>query len=193
MPVVVEIRRKAPDGWRIAPRSDRANLRPGGQRRTPITLSFDPGVIAERTHVDAEIDVEADREYHLNVRTDLEVGLKEVRLTTQWQAVRNTQTGTYDLVVTMYVTNTGDRFLTFDGYLAAPKMSRQRRPIATLSPNRTAVKIFRITDGAKMLAGKQVRVGIVERNGNARLNRILDIPPLGATDEPEPLITSGSQ
>ncbi len=150
-------------------------------------------MIAERTHVDAEIDLEADRVYHLNVRTDLEVGLKEVRLSTQWQAVRNTQTGTYDLIVTLYLTNTGDRSLTFDGYLSAPAMSRQRRPIATLSPNRTAVKIFRITDGARLLAGKQVRVGIVERGGNARLNRILNIPPLAKTGEPKPLITSGSR
>ncbi|MCH8315541.1 MAG: hypothetical protein IIA64_06165 [Planctomycetes bacterium] len=193
MPISAEIRLRPPDGWRITPRSHRVTLQPGDQRRLPIILTFDPGVIAERTHVDAEIVVEADHEYHLNVRTELEVGLKEVRLSTQWQAVRNIQTGTYDLIVMLYLTNTGDRALTFDGYLSAPEMSRQRRPIATLSPGRTAVKIFRITDGARLLAGKQVRVGIVERGGNARLNRILDIPPFADPTKGEPLITSGSR
>ena len=193
VPITTQIRIRPPKGWRISPRSHNLTLQPGEQRLLPITLTFAPGVIADRTQVAIEIAVTADQEYHIEVQADLDVGLKDVRLSTHWQAVRNEQTGTYDLTVTLYVTNTTDRALSFDGYLSAPEISRQRRPIATLAPNRTAVKIFRITDGATLLAGKSVRIGIVERGGNARLNQILYIPSFADAKEGEPLITSGSQ
>ena len=193
VPITAQIRVRPADGWRISPRSHNVTLQPGEQRQVPITLTFAPGMIAERTHVAIEIDVAADQEYHLQVRADLDVGLKDVRLSTHWQAIHNDQAGTYDLMITLYVRNTSDRALSFDGYLSAPAISRQRRPIATLAPNRTAVKIFRIPDGATLLAGKPVRVGIVERGGNARLNHILNIPPFADLRKDEPLITSGSQ
>ncbi|MCZ6446166.1 MAG: hypothetical protein O6758_08270 [Planctomycetota bacterium] len=31
------------------------------------------------------------------------------------------------------------------------------------------------------MAGGQVRLGVIERDGTARLNRVLEIPPLPAT------------
>ncbi len=192
VPITAQIRLRPPKGWRISPRSHNVTLQPGEQRQVPITLTFAPGVIADHTQVAIEIEVAADQEYHIEVQADLDVGLKDVRLSTHWQAVRNDQTGTYDLTITMYVTNTSDRALSFDGYLSAPEISRQRRPIATLAPNRTAVKIFRIPDGAALLAGKSVRIGIVERGGNARLNHILNIPSFADLSKDEPLITSGS-
>ena len=193
IPITAQIRIRPPKGWHISPRSHNVTLQPGEQRQVPITLTFAPGVIAAHTQVAIEVEVVADQEYHIEVQVDLDVGLKDVRLSTHWQAVRNDQTGTYDLTITMYVTNTSDRAVSFDGYLSAPEISRQRRPIATLAPNRTAVKFFRIPDGATLLAGKPVRVGIVERGGNARLNHILNIPPFTDLSKVEPLITSGSQ
>ena len=52
---------------------------------------------------------------------------------------------------------------------------------------------FRITDGARLLAGKEIRVGVVERGGNARLNKVLYIPPFIDLDDEIDLISSGSQ
>ncbi|MFB3137825.1 MAG: hypothetical protein ACE10B_01215, partial [Phycisphaerales bacterium] len=59
--------------------------------------------------------------------------------------------------------------------------TRLRRAITALEPGKTAVRTFRLTNGVVLLAGRQVRLGVIERDGNARLNRVLEIPPLPAT------------
>jgi hypothetical protein len=39
------------------------------------------------------------------------------------------------------------------------------------------VRSFRIPNGASLLAGQQIRVGVAERDGLTRLNRMLTISP----------------
>lgn len=193
VPISVDIRLIAPENWRISPRRHRVTIQPGEVISQPVTLTFDPGVVAERTFVEAQIELVADRDYKLNIHVELEVGLEEARMSAHWQAVYNPDTGTYDLHITQYVTNTGNQPISLDGYISAPQMPRQRRNIATLAPNRTSVKVFRIKDGARLLAGKEIRVGVIERGGNARLNQILYIPPFIELEEGNDLISSGSK
>ena len=193
VPISADIRLIAPENWRISPRRHRVTVQPGEVISQPVTLTFDPGVVAERTFVEAQIELSADRDYKISVQVELEVGLEEARMSAHWQAVHNPDTGTYDLHITQYVTNTGTRPISFDGYISAPQMPRQRRSIATLAPNRTSVKVFRIKDGARLLSGKEIRVGVIERGGNARLNQVLYIPPFIGIKESDDLISSGSQ
>jgi hypothetical protein len=51
--------------------------------------------------------------------------------------------------------------------------------IADLAPGQTATRTFRIDGGAALLAGKQLRIGVAERGGIARLNQVIQIPRLG--------------
>ena len=66
-----------------------------------------------------------------------------------------------DLVITQSVTNTGSSTVNLTAYVSAPGLSRQRRSIGGLQRGQTATRTFRLPDGAALLAGRQVRIGIV--------------------------------
>jgi hypothetical protein len=80
-------------------------------------------------------------------------------------------------LVTQTVINNGQSPIVLHAYVSAPGLSRQRRPIGTLPPGQKAVRTFRLADGARLLAGKRIRVGVIDGAG-ARLNRVMAIPPL---------------
>jgi hypothetical protein len=56
--------------------------------------------------------------------------------------------------------------------------------IASLEPDTTTVKTFNIPNGATLLAGRSVRLGVADRDGVAQLNRLLEIPDLIGDAEP---------
>ena len=49
-----------------------------------------------------------------------------------------------------------------------------RRPIGVLQPGQTATPTFRLRDAARLLAGRSVRLGVIDEGGT-RLNRVLEI------------------
>jgi hypothetical protein len=60
-------------------------------------------------------------------------------------------------------------------HLLADGVGQTRRTIAGLGPGETAVRTFRVPNGAATLTGKKVRVGVSERDGLTRLNHELNI------------------
>ena len=80
VPISADIRLIAPESWRISPRRHRVTIQPGEVISQPVTLTFDPGVVAERTFVEAQIELVADRDYKLSIHVELEVGLEEARM-----------------------------------------------------------------------------------------------------------------
>ena len=48
---------------------------------------------------------------------------------------------------------------------------------SSLPPGRKTVRTFRLPDGARLLSGRRIRVGVIDGDG-ARLNRIMQIPIL---------------
>ncbi len=129
-------------------------------------------MLAGPARVEAQVELTADRDYRVQVGTDLEVGLKNVEFASGWRAAGD------DLIVSLAVTNTGAEPLYLQAYVTAPGISQHRRPYATLDAGRTAVRTFRLEGGASILAGRRIHVGVTERGGSARLNRVLDIPAL---------------
>ncbi len=110
--------------------------------------------------------------------------MKDVEFIAYW---RLDGVNSADLLIDQSVTNTGDRPLTLTAYVSAPGMSRQRRSMGRLQPNQTATRTFRLRNGATMLAGRTVRLGVIDASG-ARLNRALEIPervsPVSVTGAP---------
>ena len=124
----------------------------------------------------ALISLNADQPYSTTVELGLDVGLRDIDLAASWTIEHNPNTGRLDLIVTQAVTNHRDRPVHLDVYLLADGVGQNRRVIAALGSGETAVRLFRIPDGAAMLAGRQVRVGVAERDGLTRLNKLLSIP-----------------
>lgn len=191
IPISGSLRLSAPDHWRAAPRRHEFSIRPHETIELPLNMTSDPGVSIGHVPFHANIELLADRDYEFEITTHLEVGLRELALNAYWQVYRNPDTGSVDLVVTQHITNRGDRPMSLDAYVSGPGISRQRRPIAGLHPGDTAIRVFKIEDGGSILAGRQLRAGIIERDGNARLNRVLEIPAL--VDHEEVIVNAEDQ
>ena len=168
------IRLRPPAGWRITPRIHTFSIRPGGQARLPISLVFTNNLLTGSTFAEARIELVADRAYSLGLRAPLEVGVKDLEFIAYWHRDRSREDST-DLIITESVTNTGDTEVTLTAFVSAPGLSRQRRSIAGLQPGQTATRTFRLADGARLLPGRRIRIGVIRQDG-ARLNRILEIP-----------------
>ncbi|MCH8165350.1 MAG: hypothetical protein IH889_07050 [Planctomycetes bacterium] len=174
------IRIRPPAGWRITPRLHRFLIRPDEEMSLPISLVFGRSTLPGHTRVEAQIEMTADRDYRLQVHADLEVGMMGIEFSAQWHVAKNDHGEADDLIITQYVTNRGDQPVNLDAFVLSEAATRLRRAITALDPGQTAVRTFRLTNGVFLLAGKQVRLGVIERDGTARLNRVLEIPPLPA-------------
>lgn len=167
--------------WQLMPTTQDFVMPPSGEVRLPLNIIPHRNIAAGRKTIAADITLTADRVYSLRVQTHMDVGLKNIDLAATWSAVRNAETGRDDLLITNVVTNKGDLPINLDVCLLAPGVSQGRRTIARLGGGETAVRTFRIPDGIAMLAGKSIRVGVEERDGVARLNRVLLISADGAS------------
>jgi hypothetical protein len=169
------LRLQAPQGWRITPSLHRFTIAPGEGGALPISVVFSPGTPTGGARIEGEVDLIADQPYRFRVHAGLNVGLENIEFAAYWQADRDARAGTDDLIVTMSIANNGPRPVDLRGYVTAPGVGRQHRPLGTLAPGQTTTRAFRLPDGARVLAGKRVRVGVIDGDG-ARLTRIMEIP-----------------
>ena len=168
------IRLRPPAGWRITPRIHTFSIEPGGEAKLPISLIFTNRLLTGSAFAEAQVELIADREYNISLRAPLEVGVQDLEFVAYWQRDTLRKDST-DLIITESITNTGNSGVTLTAFVSAPGISRQRRLIGGLQPGQTATRTFRLTDGARLLPGRRVRVGVITQDG-ARLNRILEIP-----------------
>jgi hypothetical protein len=171
------LRLHAPEGWRVTPGTHRFTIAPGATEALPISVVFSQRAPTGGARIEGEVELIADRPYRFRVHTNLEVGLENIEFAAHWRVARDDRAGTDDLIVTQSITNNGPRPVVLHAYVSAPGLSRQHRPIGTLPPGRKTMRTFRLPDGARLLAGKRIRVGVIDGDG-ARLNRIMQIPIL---------------
>lgn len=169
------------DQWQLSPTTQEFAIAAHGETRLPLNIVPQRSIIAGRRSVQADITLVANRTYSMRIESEIEVGLKNIELAASWTVVENPRTGETDLVLTQAVTNRGQQPMNLELYVLAPGISQHRRVIPGLPAGDTAVRSFRIPGGAAILAGKQVRVGVSERDGNTRLNRLLTITPMNAS------------
>lgn len=163
-------------GWHISPRSLDFAIAPKDEVRLPVQILVDRSVLAGPRRLDATIHLQADAPYQLVMHTDIKIGLRDIDVSSSWRVARNVETGEDDLIVTLYVTNKGTRTMNLDAFLMAPDVRQQRRMISGLQPREMAIRMFQVEQGAALLSGQRIRVGVTERDGVARLTEELDIP-----------------
>ncbi|MHC4785811.1 MAG: hypothetical protein ACYTE6_07575, partial [Planctomycetota bacterium] len=159
------LRLQAPEGWRVTPRIHRFAVPPGQIEALPISVVMRPGAPTGGARIEGEVELIADRPYRLRVHANLNVGLENIEFAAHWRVDRNERTGTDDLIVTQTITNNGPRPVALYAYVSAPGMSRQRHPVGNLTPGQKTVQTFRLPDGARLLAGKRIRVGVIDDDG----------------------------
>ncbi len=179
VPISGTLRLDPPEGWRAAPRMRGFDIAPGGTLDLPIGLSFNGAVLTGPVLLNGTIDLSTDTDVRFGVHVPIEMGLPGLEFAAHWWIAADHATGRQDLIIAQYVTNTGDRPMSLSAFVSGPGIARQRRTIGALDPAQSAVRTFRLDDGARILAGRQVRVGLTEEGGTARINRVLEIPKLG--------------
>lgn len=161
--------------WNLSPATMDFTVQANGEVRLHATMIPQRSILAGEKQLAAQINVTADQPYLINLTLPLRVGIENIDMTPSWTTQFDPATGTNDLIVTQAVTNHGKTDVHLDVYLVADGQGQMRRTIAGLGPGETAVRMFRIVDGAKTYAGKHIRVGVAERDGLNRLNRLLAI------------------
>ncbi|HRP63257.1 MAG TPA: hypothetical protein PK400_08195 [Phycisphaerales bacterium] len=165
--------------WRISPRAHAFTIRPGSEVRLPVEITFDRSIIAGTKRLEAEVLLAADAPFRLEVAAEFTVGLPHIDSAATWRVVRNVETGRDDLIITQYITNKGSHPVSAEAFLLAPpeaNVRQQRRIVAGLEPGELAIRLFQIPDGARLLAGSSLRLGVTDRSGQGRLNYLLRIP-----------------
>ncbi len=163
------------DEWKLSPSVQEFTIRPGGEVHLPLNIIPQRSILAGPKLVRAQITLNADQAYLINLELPLEVGLKNIDLAPSWSVSRNPITGLNDLVITQAVTNHGEKTVRLNVFIMAEGVGQNRRTIAALAPGETQVRSFRIPNGAARLSGQQVRIGVSERDGLTRLNQLLAI------------------
>ncbi|MCA9295726.1 MAG: hypothetical protein KC983_04400, partial [Phycisphaerales bacterium] len=168
-------------GLEIRPRQQTFTLGPGEEASLPIEVLVERSIFAGPKSLDTIVTVSADHEHRLNIPASMEVGLERIACQMTWRIATNLDTGLRDVVVSAYITNHDDAPVNLDVFIATPSSGRRHQLVAGLAPGATTLRTFRVEDGAALLSGRRVLVGINERDGVARLNLALDLPPLDST------------
>jgi hypothetical protein len=153
-----------PKNWSVRPRVIPFSAGAGETFSREIDIRFPYNAEAGRKDLIADMVIDADRAYRLQIRSKFEFGLGDVdvRTLTQWLAGD-------ELLATITVTNRSEDRLDMFCFVVAPDRPRQERVIAGLPPGGTVVKSFKIRDARGMI-GKPLRVGLREVKGSRVVN-----------------------
>jgi hypothetical protein len=166
----------------MTPRRHEFIIPPGGEVRLPLRIILDRSAIAGPKRIDARIELIAGAEHQITTHATIEIGWEDIEARAMWRVAPNRETGREDLVITQFITNHGDEPVHLSAFMRAPSVGHQQRLIGVLQPGSTAVKTFHIPDGASLLAGRDILIGVSERDGIARLNHRLTIPAFIGSD-----------
>lgn len=162
--------------WRFTPSAPITfSIAPGQTQRLPFAFSFGPTEEAGPRTLQASVKLTADQIYPImKLAAPLTIGLEDLELNTSI-SLGPTVSGP-DVFVVATVTNTGRFNRTLQVELVAPGEARQRLPVSNLGPGESAVRKFVVRGGASKLAGKRLRVTLVDNEGLERLNKFVVVP-----------------
>jgi hypothetical protein len=170
------IRLADPPTWDISPRVLAFNVSAGRSARLPVEFVFAPGEEAGPRIVTAEVELYADRRYPiLRIPMPIEIGLPTIDLLPSYRLERSPDGQSTDVIVSAAITNISERPVTVEAFAQAPGYRLFEAPVSELQPGATATRRFRFDNGAALLQGRSIRVGIKEQDGTGRLNKTLEI------------------
>ncbi len=165
--------RSAP--WSISPNVIDFAAAPGETISLPVTISFGPGQLAGTKDMAILAKVLADRQYPaIRSETTVTVGLADLELVPEIQ-LGPSPTGP-DAIILAAITNRSGHPRTLRLEVAAKDRPTQTREISDLPPNQTVSKEFVFRDAAKALAGRYIRVTVIDDDSAARLSRAVLVP-----------------
>lgn len=162
------LRLRGPQGWTINPPTFHFTLNPGETFSRDVMIEFPYNSFAGVKTIDAEFDVQAERNIKFAVPVQLRLGLSDVGI--QTLAIRDGK----DVFVQQMISNYGDKPIDYTAFAVYPGQARQERLVTGLDPGRTTIKRYRFTN-VKLVPGGVVRSGIKETFGERILNEQVEI------------------
>ncbi|HSV15420.1 MAG TPA: NEW3 domain-containing protein [Tepidisphaeraceae bacterium] len=159
---------RAPAGWTLNPPTFSFTLNPGETFNREVTIEFPYNSYAGAKTINAEFNVQAERNSTFTVPLTLTLGLSDVGM--QSLALRDGK----DVVVQQMITNYGEKPINYTAFAVYPGQARQERLVTNLGPGRTTMKKYRLTN-VTIAKGAKVRAGVKELDGTRILNEEIEI------------------
>jgi hypothetical protein len=153
----------APKGWSISPSTFSFSLNPGEVFDREVTIEFPYNSFAGMKTVNAEFQIQSDRNVNFTVPVLLNLGLSDVGM--QTLALRDKD----DLIVQQMITNYGDKPIDYTAFAVYPGQARQERLVTHLGPGRTTIKLYRFIN-VTLIQNAKVRSGLKQVEGTRILN-----------------------
>ncbi|MFT3686713.1 MAG: hypothetical protein QM783_17635 [Phycisphaerales bacterium] len=167
---------RAQRDWSFAPLTPIAfSIAPGQTARLPFSFIFTSVEEAGPKPVQLLVRLSADRPYPpMRIGKSINVGLEDLDLAVT--AALGPREDGPNVIVTTTVTNSGRLTRTLQVSSHASGFATQSQPIIDLAPGETAVRRFILPNAAEALAGRKVRVLLVDVDGAERLNKYAVVP-----------------
>ncbi|MBY0307711.1 MAG: hypothetical protein K2Q09_03125, partial [Phycisphaerales bacterium] len=167
---------RAQRDWSFAPSTPIAfSIAPGQTARLPFSFIFSSIEEAGPKPVQLLVRLSADRPYPaMRIGKSINVGLEDLELSVT--AALGPREDGPNVIVTTTVTNSGRLTRTLQLSSHAVGFATQSQPIVDLTPGEAAVRRFILPNGAEALAGRKIRVLLVDVDGAERLNKYAVVP-----------------
>ncbi|MDP9174577.1 MAG: NEW3 domain-containing protein [Planctomycetota bacterium] len=157
------IKLTGPAGWTLSPSVFSFSLNPGETFDRAVTIEFPYNSFAGLKTVQADFEIQAERNTSFSVPISLSLGLSDVGM--QTIALRDKN----DLVVQQMISNYGNAPIDYTAFTIYPGQSRQERLVTRLGPGRTTIKLYRFSN-FKFIPNAKVRSGLRQIEGTRILN-----------------------
>jgi hypothetical protein len=162
------VKLKAPSGWTLNPPTHTFSLNPGETFDQELTIQFPYNSYAGPKTIEAQFQVQADKNSSFTVPLTLMLGLSDVGM--QTFALRDGN----DVIVQQTIQNYGDRPIDYGAFAIFPGAARQERLVTNLGAGRTTLKRYKF-ENVKVSPGMKIRVGVKELNGSRILNDEVEV------------------
>jgi hypothetical protein len=158
----------APAGWTLTPSVFTFTLNPGETFDRELSIEFPYNSFAGPKTIQANFQVQAEKEIHFTVPISVSLGLSDVGM--QTLALRDKS----DLIVQQMISNYGDKPIDYSAFAVYPGQPRQERLVMQLGAGRTIIKLYRFSN-VKLIQNAKVRSGLREMEGTRILNDEVEV------------------
>ena len=167
-----------PEKLEITPRTHSFTIPAGGEVRLPISFSVPRSFPAGVTPITVSMQGTATEPFRATMSAALQLGSTSVKVEPDWRLARSIESGSVDIVLTLRVTNISAQPIDVEAFAVADGYTQNRKPISSLEPGATAVRVFHFASGAQRLSGRDIRAGVHDTLLDARHLLRVSIPPL---------------
>jgi hypothetical protein len=158
----------APNGWSLTPSVFTFTLNPGETFDRELSIEFPYNSFAGPKTIQANFQVQAEKEINFIVPITVSLGLSDVGM--QTLALRDKN----DLIVQQMISNYGEQPIDYTAFAVYPGQPRQERLVMQLGAGRTIIKLYRFSN-IVIIPNAKVRSGLRELEGTRILNDEVEV------------------